>query len=57
MKSLLFETVSRLSEEEKMVFMKEMSRKLDMGNLKKKGVQFNPEEYQESNMFGLDNDF
>ena len=57
LKSLIFETVSRLSEEEKMVFMKEMSRKLEMGNLKKQGVQFNPEEYQESDVFGLDNDF
>ena len=40
-----------------MVFMKEMSRKLDMGNLKKQGMRFNPEEYQESDVFGLDNDF
>ena len=56
LKSLLFETVSRLSEDEKMVFMKEMSRKLDMGNLKKQGVQFDPEE-EDGGAFGLGNEF
>ena len=57
LKSLLFETVSRLGDDEKLTFMREMSRKLDMGNLKKQGVQFSPEEYQEDGSFRLDKDF
>lgn len=37
LENFLFETVSRLSGNEKMVSMEENSRKLDMGYLKKQG--------------------
>lgn len=37
LENYLFETVSRLSGNEKMVSMEENSRKLDMGYLKKQG--------------------
>ena len=55
LQSLLFETASRMSVREKMAFMREMSRNIDMERLKKQGVQFDPYE-EEAEVFGLDKD-